>query len=81
MVLLVWLVVGAIVGFIWSRRMANSGLPDIAAGAAGGLAGGLLTFVLKLSGGGTPNAFDVIGPLIVSVVGLLIWRVAIGRRV
>jgi uncharacterized membrane protein YeaQ/YmgE (transglycosylase-associated protein family) len=79
--LLVWLLVGAVIGFLWSRRMSNSGLPDVAAGAASGVLGGLLFFMVGWAGRGDVSIGDIVGPLLFALVGLSVWRVAIGRRV
>ncbi len=79
--LLIWLVVGATCGFLWSRRMANGSLADVGAGAAGGVLGGLLFSTIGWAQPIAPTWGDVVGPLIVALLALAAWRVLIGRRV
>ena len=79
--LLVWLAVGAICGWVWSRRMANSTLADVAAAAAFAVLGGLLVFVAGWSGDRSFWIADLIAAALFALVGLSIWRIAIGRRI
>ena len=81
MTLLVWIALGAACGFVWSRAMAHGSIADVAAGAAGGILGGLLVAVLGWSGRGGPGIGDAVGPIVLAFAGLAAWRVAIGRRV
>ena len=81
MSLVIWVVIGAVIGYVWSRRMRNGSMADVAAGAAGGVLGGILLMMFRLAGQSQVTVGDVAGPLVMALVGLAAWRVMIGRRV
>jgi uncharacterized membrane protein YeaQ/YmgE (transglycosylase-associated protein family) len=78
--LIIWLVIGLIVGFIASRLMGAGGyglVGDIIVGLVGAFLGGLLANLL------IPDAnFGLIGSIIVAIIGacLLIWLLRLVTR-
>ncbi|MSP14621.1 MAG: GlsB/YeaQ/YmgE family stress response membrane protein [Chloroflexi bacterium] len=74
--LIVWLVIGAVAGYLASRIMGTPGpyglVGDIVLGIVGGIVGGWILGLLGVSGDG-----GIIGSLITAVIGamILLWLI------
>jgi uncharacterized membrane protein YeaQ/YmgE (transglycosylase-associated protein family) len=78
-----WIILGLIAGFIGSKIVDRQGQGfwlDIALGIVGALAGGFLFDLFGASGVTGLNLYSMIVAIVGSVVVLLIYNAATGRR-